>query len=292
MQIEALKVFCDLAETESFTQAAKINGVTQSAVSQTLSSMEAQLKSHLVERSKKNFRLTSEGEVVYDYAKRILQSFGAVQSKMQELQNVVTGDIRISAVYSIGLHDLPPCIKQFMKEHPEVNIRVDCRRNEKVYADVQGNIADLGLVAYPVHQAQLETVPLRGKPLVLVCHPAQPLAKSRTVKFKALAGQKFVSFEPDMPTRKVLDRIFKEHGVKVRHALQFDNIETIKQAVEMNLGMAILPEGTVQQEVANHTLAALRLEGNYMRQLGIIYKKGKVLSPAMKGFIELLKRSL
>ncbi|HYL96249.1 MAG TPA: LysR family transcriptional regulator, partial [Terriglobales bacterium] len=107
MQIESLKVFCDLTETESFTKAAQINGVTQSAVSQTISSLERQFKSLLIERSKKNFRLTPEGEVLYDYSKKILQNYDAIQSKMQELKNEVSGDVRVAAVYSIALHDLP-----------------------------------------------------------------------------------------------------------------------------------------------------------------------------------------
>src|SRR5512136_3083680 len=106
MQFESLKVFCDLAETESFTKAAQINEVTQSAVSQTISSLERHFKSLLIERSKKNFRLTREGEVVYDYSKRLLQTFAAIHSRMQEIKQIISGDIRIAAVYSIGLHDL------------------------------------------------------------------------------------------------------------------------------------------------------------------------------------------
>src|SRR3974377_1287967 len=122
MQLESLKVFCDLSETKSFTKAAQINKVTQSAVSQTISALERQFKSLLIERSKKNFRLTPEGEVLYDYSKRILQSYDACQGKLQGIKNVVSGEIRLCTVYSIGLHDLPPYMKHFMKEHPTVRI--------------------------------------------------------------------------------------------------------------------------------------------------------------------------
>ena len=125
MQFESLKVFCDLVETKSFTKAAQANDVTQSAVSQTISALEGHFKSLLVERSKKNFRLTSEGQVLYDYAKRLLQTYGAIHSKMQELKNVISGTIRLSTVYSIGLHDLPPYVKRFLLDYPEVNIHVE-----------------------------------------------------------------------------------------------------------------------------------------------------------------------
>ena len=292
MQFESLKVFCDLVETKSFTKAAQANDVTQSAVSQTISALEAHFKSLLVERSKKNFRLTSEGQVLYDYSKRLLQSYNAIHSKMQELKDVVSGSIRLSTVYSIGLHDLPPYIKRFMKDHPDVNIHVEYRRASQVYEDVVGNIVDLGMVAYPAPDARLETVPLRQDRLLLVCAPQHPFAKRKSVKFTQLNGQKFISFDPDTPTRKALDKIFKKHGVEPNHVMEFDNIETAKRAVEIDCGVAIVPEDTVLQEVANETLAAVRLEGDNYRQLGIIYKKSKVLSPAMKQFISLLKEKL
>jgi len=171
MQIESLKVFCDLAETESFTKAAQINEVTQSAVSQTISTLERQFKSLLIERSKKNFRLTPEGQVFYDYSKRILQSFDALHSKLQELEGVISGNIRVATIYTIGLHVLPPYLKRFLKEYPSVNVHVEYRRPNQVYEDVLGNVVDLGLVAYPMRDAKLELVPLRKEPMVLICHP-------------------------------------------------------------------------------------------------------------------------
>jgi len=292
MQIESLKVFCDLAETESFTKAAQINGVTQSAVSQTISSLERQFKSLLIERSKKNFRLTTEGEVVYDYSKRLLQTYDAINSKMQEIKGIISGDIRVSTIYSIGLHELPPYLKRFMQAHPTVNVHVEYRRDNLVYEDVLGNIVDFGLVAYPTRDPKIEIIPLRKDSLFLICHPQHPFAKLKSIKLKALNGQKFVSFAKDIPTQKALDKMFKDHGVQLEHVMEFDNIETIKRAVEIDSGIAILPEETVKQEVAKQTLAAVKLEGGYSRQLGLIYKRNKVLSPGMKKFIELLKESL
>lgn len=293
MQIESLKVFCDLAETESFTRAAQINEVTQSAVSQTISTLEKQFKSLLIERSKKNFRLTPEGQVFYDFSKRILQSFDALHSKLQELEGVISGNIRVATIYSIGLHVLPPYLKRFLKEYPAVNVHVEYRRPNKVYEDVLGNVVDLGLVAYPAREAKLEIIPLHKEALVLICHPQNPLAKLPSIKLKALAGLKFVGFAPDIPTRKALDRVFKDHGVSVEYVMEFDNIETVKRAVEIDSGVAIVPQATISQEVAKQTLAAIRLEGgDFFRSLAAIYKKNRVLSPAIKQFISLLKENL
>jgi LysR family transcriptional regulator, transcriptional activator of the cysJI operon len=290
MQIESLKVFCDLAETESFTKAAQINSVTQSAVSQQISSLERLFKSLLIERSKKKFRLTREGQVLYDYSKQIIQTYDALHSKLQEIKDIISGTIRVATIYSIGLHDLPPYIKKFMKDYPTVNVHVEYRRANQVYEDVLGNVVDMGLVAYPSRDSKLEIVPLHKDPLVMICHPQHPFAKSKSMKLKAIAGQKFIGFEPDIPTRKALDKILRENNVDVQTVMEFDNIETVKRAVEIDAGISIVPLGTISQEVSKQTLAAAHFDdGDFFRPIAAIYKKNKVLSPAMKQFIAILK---
>jgi DNA-binding transcriptional LysR family regulator len=292
MQIESLKVFCDLAETESFTKAANVNQVTQSAVSQQISALERIFKSLLIERSKKKFRLTREGQVLYEYSKQIIQTYDSLNSKLQELKDIISGTIRVATIYSIGLHDLPPYIKRFMKSYPTVNVHVEYRRANQVYEDVLGNVVDLGLVAYPVKDSKLEIVALRKEPLVLICHPQHPFAKQKMVKLKSLSEQKIIGFEPDIPTRKALDKILKEHGVEVRHAMEFDNVETVKRAVEIDAGISIVPMGTIGQEISKQTLVSVPIEdGDFFRPIAAIYKKHKVLSPAMKQFLGILKEA-
>src|SRR2546423_5993761 len=292
MQIESLKVFCDLAETESFTKAAQINKVTQSAVSQQISSLERTFKSLLIERSKKKFRLTREGQVLYEYSKQVISSYDALYSKLQEIKDIISGTIRVATIYSIGLHDLPPYLKKFLKAYPTVHVQIEYRRANQVYEDVMGNVVDLGLVAYPNRDPKLEIFPLRKDPLVLICHPQHPLAKNKNIKLKALSGQKFIGFEPDIPTRRALDKILRENSVDVQHVMEFDNIETVKRAVEIDAGVAIVPQGTVVQEVAKQTLTQVAIDdGDFYRPLAAIYKKKKTLSPAMKQFLAILKKS-
>jgi LysR family transcriptional regulator, transcriptional activator of the cysJI operon len=290
MQIESLKMFCDLAETESFTKAAQINDVTQSAVSQQISSLERQFRSILIERSKKKFRLTREGQVLYDFSKQIIQTYEALESRLQEIKDVISGTIRLATIYSIGLHDLPPYLKQYLKSYPTVNVHVEYRRANQVYEDVLGNVVDIGLVAYPVRDSKLEIHALRKDRLVLICHPQNPLVKSKAVRLSSLNGHKFIGFEPDIPTRKAIDKILKDHNVQVQTIMEFDNIETVKRAVEIDAGVSIVPQTTVIQEVANQTLVQLDIEdGDFYRPLAALIKKNKVLSPAMKQFLAILK---
>jgi len=144
MQIDNLKIFADLVETKSFSKSAKLNALTQSAVSQQTRSMERHFKSLLVDRSQKQFQLTREGQRVYESSKEILHAYDTMLSELQEMKKVISGVIRISTIYSIGLHELPPYIKNFMHDFPSVNVRVEYRRSNLVYEDILHNSVDFG----------------------------------------------------------------------------------------------------------------------------------------------------
>ncbi len=289
MQIENFKIFADLVETKSFSKAAKINGITQSAVSQQARAMERHFKNLLIDRSQKQFQLTREGQRVYESAKEVLHAYDKLISELQEMKKVISGTIRISTIYSIGLHELPPYIKRFLHDFPSVNVRVEYRRSNLVYEDILHNSVDFGLVAFPLKQRQIEAIPFRNDRLVLIANPKHPLAKTSEVNVADLAGHKFIGFDPDIPTRKAVDQIFRDHKLDIEPVMEFDNIETVKRAVEIDHGIAIVPQATVQQEVNQGTLAQISFKGHeFTRPLAILHRKGRVLTPAMKKFIDTL----
>jgi LysR family transcriptional regulator, transcriptional activator of the cysJI operon len=289
MQIENFKIFADLVETKSFSKSAKLNGITQSAVSQQARAMERHFKTLLIDRSQKQFQLTREGQRVYDAAKEILHTYEKLLSELQEMKKVISGTIRISTIYSIGLHELPPFIKKFLHDFPSVNVRVEYRRSNLVYEDILHNSVDFGLVAFPIKQRQIEVLPFRNDHLVLITHPQHALAKRTDIEVKDLTGQKFIGFDPDIPTRKAVDQIFREHKLEIEPVMEFDNIETVKRAVEIDHGIAIVPQATVAQEHKQGTLSVLHFKGKeFTRPLAILHRKGRVLTPAMRKFIETL----
>lgn len=289
MQIENFKIFADLVETKSFSKAAKLNGITQSAVSQQARSMERNFKTLMIDRSQKQFNLTREGQRIYDAAKEILHVYEKLLSELQEMKKVISGTIRISTIYSIGLHELPPYIKKFLHDYPSVNVRIEYRRSNLVYEDILHNSVDFGLVAFPQKLRQIETIPFRNDRLVLITHPNHPLAKLPEADLKTLAGHKFIGFDPDIPTRKAVDQIFRDNKLEITPVMEFDNIETVKRAVEIDHGIAIVPQATVVQEVKQGTLATVAFKGKeFTRPLAILHRKGRVLTPAMKKFIETL----
>ena len=289
MHVENFKIFSDLVESESFSRAAKLNGITQSAVSQQLRAMEKHFNVLIVDRSQKQFRLTREGQKLFQSGKEIVYLYDKLNSELQEMKKVISGTIHISTVYSIGLHELPPYVKAFLTKYPEVNIRVEYRRANNVYEDILTNSIDLGLVAYPQKHKQLEVLPFHDDILVLVVSPEHPLAKKKTITLQEIATQKFIGFEPDIPTRKATDQIFREANLEVEPVMEFDNVETVKRAVEINAGIAILPQTTVVREEAQGLLSVLKFQNKvYKRPLALIHRKGRVLTPAMKKLIDLL----
>jgi LysR family transcriptional regulator, transcriptional activator of the cysJI operon len=289
MQVESFKVFRDLVDTESFSKAAQLNFVTQSAVSQQIRSLEEKFHTPLIERSSKRFSLTREGLILYATSKEIIYAYDKLQHQISEMRNVVSGTIRLATVYSIGLHELPPYLKVFLKEYPNVHVHVEYRRSNQVYDDVLDGTRDIGLVAFPVQKKNLKIEPFLKDRLILICHPQNPLATHKEVTLEAISHQKFIGFEPDIPTRKAIDKIFKEANISLNPSMEFDNIETVKRAVEIDAGVSIVPRATVQQEIKNGTLIAVEFKGFLIhRPLGIIYRNGRVLSPAVKRFIKTL----
>lgn len=292
VQIESIKMFCDLAETESFTKAAQINGITQSAVSQQIRAMERHFSCHLVERSKKRFRLTREGEMLKQYGLGLVRSYDELVCKLQELKDVVSGTIRLATIYSFGLHDLPLYLRRFLRKYPAVSVQVEYRRANQVYEDLLSNVVDIGMVAYPVRDSKLEIIPLHRDKMVMIMSVDHPFAKKKTIRLKELDGQKFVGFETGTPTRKAVDKLFRENGINIRMVMEFDNVETVKRAVEINNGISLVPSRTVTQELSVHSLAVLSLEDvELFRPLAAIVKRDKPLTPAMREFIAALKNT-
>lgn len=292
MHIENFKIFSDLVESESFSRAAKLNGITQSAVSQQLRSMERHFNVLIVDRSQKQFRLTQEGKRLYDSSKEILHLYERLDCEIQEMQKVISGNIKLSTIYSVGLHELPKYLKVFMQSYPQVNVHVEYRRSNHVYDDVLHNAVDLGVVAFPVKNRQLEVIPFKTDRLVVVVSPNHPLAGQSDVSVRELEGHDFVGFDRDIPTRKATDEIFREAKVNIDPSMEFDNIETVKRAVEIDAGFAILPASTIQQEAKSGLLREIPFRRkNFSRPIALIHRKGRVLTPAMKRFVALLTGS-
>lgn len=292
MNLDTLKLYCDIVRLRSFSKGARANQVTQSAASQSIQQLEADLGVILIDRSKRPFGLTPEGAAYYDGVRGMLNEYKQLEAKLKQTRTAIGGEVRVAAIYSVGLYDLTSDIHRFMSQHPQVKVRLEYLRPNKVHDAVAHEEADLGIMSYPRADRSVTIVPWRSEKMVFVCHPSHRLASRATISAADLEGENFVGFDPDLPIRKAIDRSLKAHHSHVNIVMEFDNIETMKQAIEIGAGVSILPEPTVRQAVSGKRLVAIPLTmTELVRPVGIIYRRHRALPPTVQKFIELLKKA-
>ncbi|MFO0594587.1 MAG: LysR family transcriptional regulator [Myxococcaceae bacterium] len=290
MQLESLKMFVDVVETGSFSRAAQLNHVTQSAVSQQIRTLETRYEQRLLSRSARQVTPTPAGERLFRGCKEILARFVEVEQEIREQASEISGACNISCIYSVGLHELHSIQKELLRKHPRVNLRLNYRRSDQVYDDVILGAADLGLVAYPQARAGVDLVPFREDRLALVVPPSHPLATKGKVSMNAVVGLPFVAFDREAPSRKGIDKLFRDKNLELNTTMEMDNVETIKRAVELGLGVSILPLASVQYEVSGGSLIAKPfVEPGFTRPIGILVRKGKYLSRASQAVLDAFK---
>jgi len=289
MQIESLKMFCDVVETGSFSQAARLCHVTQSAVSQQIRALEQRYSQKLLMRRSREAVPTAAGERLYRGCRELLTRFGDLELEVLEQSGQVMGSCTISAIYSVGLHELHPYVKRVLGAYPKVNVRISYRRSAQVYEEVSNGTSDLGIVAYPTSHPGLSVQPFKEDQLALICPPGHPLGERPRVSLRALSGVDFIAFDRDAPTRKFVDRVLRSADIDVRAAQELDNVETIKQAVELGLGVAIVPRATVAAEVKAGALVARSFtDGNLSRPLGVLMRKDRTVNRATRAVLDAL----
>ncbi len=289
MQFESLKVFCDVARHRSFSQAAQVNKITQSAASQVVSQLEKRLEVQLIDRSTRPLQLTPLGQTYYEGCRLLLEQYTELETSIRTAHAQLAGTVQVAAIYSVGLGDMGQYVQRFKTEHPEVTVHLEYQHPDRVYEKVRDGSADLGLVSFPRRSPKLTAVPWREEEMVLVCSPTHPLARCTAVRPAHLAGAKYIHFDRGLVIRRQVDRFLREHGAAVEVVLEFDSIENIKKAVEHGAGVALLPEPTVHREVEDGTLTARPLQGaRLVRPLGVIHRRHHKLSPTAQRFMELL----
>jgi DNA-binding transcriptional LysR family regulator len=290
MHLKSLKILCDVVYRRSFSRAAEDNGISQSGVSQVITQLESRLGVKLIDRSKRPFALTPEGEVYYEGCRKIVDRYFALEEEVRSLHGEVAGRVRVAAIYSVGLHHMSRYVQEYMTQYPKANVRLEYLHPHRVYEAVENDQADIGLVSYPKSSRNVKAVLWREEPMMLVCSPSHRFANRDRVGLNELSGESVVSFDPDLTIRREIDRALAAHNTEVRVVMEFDNIETIKRAVEIDTGIAFLPEPTIAREVTAGTLAAVPLASDELvRPLGILHRRGKELGVTVRRFIELLR---
>jgi DNA-binding transcriptional LysR family regulator len=291
MQIEMLKVFCDVARLKSFSLAAAENEMSQSGASTIVLLLERRLGVKLISRAPRPLRLTPLGQIYYDGCKKLFQQYQDLEASIRKAEAEIEATIRVAAIYSVGLGDMGQLLERFRALQPKVKVAIEYLHPDRVYEQVMGENVDFGLVSFPHSTRDLLAIPWREEEMVVTCPPDHPLARSGGVRPSQLTGENYVAFDYELLIRRRMDRFLRRHGAAVMVTHEFDNIESIKQAIEEGAGLALLPEPTVRREAEAGTLAALPLVGCRMvRPLGIIKHRHHQLSRTALRFIELLRK--
>jgi DNA-binding transcriptional LysR family regulator len=289
MQLRNAELFCDVVACRSFSKAAELRRVSQSAVSQALQQLEEHLGTVLIDRSQRPFELTAAGEVYYEGCRRLIDGFRKVEDRVQTLGDRVAGRVRVASIYSVGLLQMAGSVERFRETYPDVALQLSYASAEDIYDQIQREGADLGIVSFPKDGGEVSSIPWVDEEMAVVVPPGHPLADQGTVSWEALSGEAFIGFESEQRIRRQIDRWLKQEKVSVTVVHTFDNIENIKRAVEIGAGISILPLPTVRREVEHGFLKALPfVERNVVRPLGIIHKRHKHLSSAAEKFVAML----
>ncbi|HPD46975.1 MAG TPA: LysR family transcriptional regulator [Anaerohalosphaeraceae bacterium] len=290
MQIDTMRLFCDVADLQNFSRAAEKHGISQSAVSQQIAQIEMTHRCQLINRKRRPLTLTAAGELFYGACRDILERYERLNSELAA-QTRSAARIKVAAIFSIGMYTLQPYVKKFMEMYPKTNLAVDYCTARQIYDDVLRGAVDIGLVAVPRMDKNIDVVPFENERLLLVCNSEHPLANRSGVDIHELEGMDFIAFDKDVPTRTFINSMLARYGIAVRTVMEFDNTETIKRAIEINSGISILPEPTIRAELSAGTLRAIQLlNENFYRPTAVIVRKDKVLTQAGRYLLELLHR--
>jgi DNA-binding transcriptional LysR family regulator len=290
--LECLQIFCDVARHRSFSQAALAHRRTQSAVSQIVLQLEKHLGVQLIDRSTRPLQLTAAGKRYYEGCNSLVEHYRELESSIRNAQNELDATVQVAAIYSVGLGDMGQYVELFHAEQPNARVHVEYLHPDRVYEKVRDGAADFGLVSYPRKTRDLNTLPWREEEMVLACAPDHPLATYKSVPPAQLNGVKYVGFDRVLPIRRRVDRFLREQGVVVEVVMEFDNIESIKKAIEIKAGVALLPEPTLRREVKAGTLASRPLAGARLyRPLGIIMNRHHKLTTTVLRFVDLLRQA-
>jgi len=264
-------------------------GVSQSAASQHVREVERRMGVALFDRGRRPLELTPAGRLYYEFCRDALRRQEEFSRGLEELKGGVEGTVRVASIYSIGLSEMSRLQERFGARHPAANLHVEYQRPEKVYESVRDESADLGLVSYPVASRDIAAIPWRKEEMQVAVSPAHPFAAKEEVWPADLNRQDFIGFDEDLSIRRELDKFLRANGAGVNMAMHFDNIQTIKEAVALGSGISILPARTMQAEIAQGRLVAVKLHApDLHRPVGVLHRRRKKFNAATQSFLDLL----
>jgi DNA-binding transcriptional LysR family regulator len=251
--------------------------------------VERRLGTMLLDRSKRPLDLTDAGRIYYDFCRDVLRREEEFTLALETLKGDVTGTVRVASIYSTGISEMSRLREEFSARYPTATLQVEYMRPEKIYEAVRNDAADLGLVSYPEPSREIAALGWRREEMQLAAPVTHSFAARDEIYPADLNGQDFIAFDDDLRIRRELDKFLRASGVEVNVVMHFDNIQMIKEAVELGSGISILPARTMQAEIEQGRLAAIRLVAPELaRPVGVVHRRRKRLNRAAEAFLSML----
>ncbi len=291
MTLDAIRVFCDVAQQRSFSQGAELSGITQSAASQRVRSLEEELGVQLIDRSTRPCRLTAEGRIYFRGCRDILDQYERLKLEVEGSAGPLRGRVEIVSIYSADVAHLEGVKEGFQSEHPGSQVEIHYLHPGRIHDWVRDEQCDFGILSYPDRWSRLASIPLRDEPMVAVFPRGHRFAERTWIGPRKLEGEKLAGFDEDLPISKEIRSYLRSHGVRPKMAVSFDNVDTIKAAVADTGSVAILPERTVRSEVERGVLGMAPLRPTLIRPLGVVYRRDREFPPVVQAFLDRLLQS-
>jgi len=284
------EIFCDIATHRSFSKAAAARQISQPAVSQALQQLEDELGAVLVDRSKRPIELTGAGSIYFERCQKWLLDYRDIEDAVHRHSGRIVGKVHVSAIYSVGLLQMSAYVNRLRDEHPEIELQLDYGHPDAIYRGLLRDEVDLGIVSFPRDGGEISSLPWQDQEMAVVVPAGHPWNDRESIRIAELDGVNFVAFTAELTIRRKTEKVLKTAGIAVHVTHQFDNVETIKRAVEIDLGVSILPIPTLRREMEIGALHAIPIaDVKFVRPLGIVHKRHKHLSRAAEKFVELLR---
>ena len=286
MDVAELQVFLTVAAERSFSRAAERLHRTQPAVSQAVRRLEEGIGERLFDRSSKGGRLTEAGELLLGYAQRLVQLKAEAEGAVRELQELRRGRVLIGANEG-AVHVLLPIVERFRAEHPKARVEVRRSSARQIPSEVLGRGLDFGVLTFPARERGLRSLPLGDDELAMLIHPGHALARRSSVTMEELGRQTVIAHNEASPARERVLRLYEQRHTAINIQIALPSLDGIKRAVEMGLGVALLPKRCALAEIARGQLAAVRVSQLRLpRQVRLVYRRSGEMSQAAAAFVD------
>jgi DNA-binding transcriptional LysR family regulator len=286
--LNQLRVFHSVATLMSFTRAAEKLHLTQPGISKHIKDLEEHYGNKLFNRLGKKVALTQAGEVLFEAVTKMFRLLDEANRKINDLKGLVGGTLSVGASVMIGTYILPRVLARFRKRHPSVDIALDISLSEHIVDKVLDNTLEVGLIGHRASDSKLIVQQFKADRMVLIVPVDHGWAKRRApVSLRDLIDQPFLLPQKGSGTRRILENLFDRSGTRPRHIMELGNSEGVKKAVEAGLGISIISQHIVQNELATHQIRSLSLKGaDLRRDLYVVYLKNRYLSAAAQAFLK------